>query len=133
MTADERAIRDVIETWLAASKAGDTARVLSLMTDDVVFLVPGRPPMRGKAAFAATQDALRGVSIEATSRIEEISVTGDCAYAWNSLRVEMTPGDGKAAIVRSGQTLSIFKRVGGNWLLHRDANLLVHSTEKPDA
>ena len=29
-----------------ASADGDTGRVLSLMAEDVVFLVPGRPPMR---------------------------------------------------------------------------------------
>ena len=36
---------------LAASKAGDLAPVLSLMTDDVIFMVPGREPF-GKEAFA---------------------------------------------------------------------------------
>ena len=44
MTEDERAIREVIATWMRASVAGDTATVLSLMTDDVVFLVPGQEP-----------------------------------------------------------------------------------------
>src|SRR4051794_348142 len=37
---DERAIRDLIATWMEASRAGDTAKVLSLMADDVVFQVP---------------------------------------------------------------------------------------------
>ena len=48
MQDDERAIRDLIATWLEASKAGDTEKVLSLMADDVVFLVTGHPPMRGR-------------------------------------------------------------------------------------
>ena len=52
MTDDERAIRDLVDAWMAASKAGDVAKVLSLMTDDVVFMVPGREPF-GKEAFAA--------------------------------------------------------------------------------
>lgn len=30
---------------MAATKVGDVDTALSLMTDDVVFLVPGRPPM----------------------------------------------------------------------------------------
>ena len=42
MTDDERAIRELIETWMAASKSGDVDTVLSLMADDVVFMVPGR-------------------------------------------------------------------------------------------
>jgi uncharacterized protein (TIGR02246 family) len=52
MERDEQAIRNLVSTWLSASKAGDTQKVLSLMADDVVFLVCGRPPMRGKPAFA---------------------------------------------------------------------------------
>jgi uncharacterized protein (TIGR02246 family) len=41
MTDDERAIRELLATWFDATKKGDTATVLSLMTDDVVFMVPG--------------------------------------------------------------------------------------------
>ncbi len=44
MTDDERAIRELLATWFDATKKGDTATVLSLMTDDVVFMVPGREP-----------------------------------------------------------------------------------------
>ena len=47
MPTDEDAIRQLVATWLDASRA-DTDKVLSLMTDDVVFLTPGHPPMRGK-------------------------------------------------------------------------------------
>ena len=49
MTEDERAIRNLIATWIAASKSGDTATVLSLIADDVLFVVPGGQPF-GKAA-----------------------------------------------------------------------------------
>jgi uncharacterized protein (TIGR02246 family) len=46
MTDDEQAIRNLVDTWIAATGAGDLSTVLSLMTDDVVFMVPGRPPSR---------------------------------------------------------------------------------------
>ena len=39
---NERAIYALINTWLTATKAGDTHRVLELMTDDVVFMVRGQ-------------------------------------------------------------------------------------------
>jgi uncharacterized protein (TIGR02246 family) len=42
MTDDERAIRDLVERWMSASRAGDLATVLSLMADDVIFMVPGQ-------------------------------------------------------------------------------------------
>jgi uncharacterized protein (TIGR02246 family) len=46
MQSDEEQIRQLISTWHAATKAGDVDTVLSLIVGDVVFLVPGRPPMR---------------------------------------------------------------------------------------
>jgi uncharacterized protein (TIGR02246 family) len=52
MPNDEQQIREVVASWHAATRAGDVDTVLNLMTDDVVFLVAGRPPMR-KAEFAA--------------------------------------------------------------------------------
>ena len=79
MPTDEDAIRQLVATWLDASRAGDTDKVLSLMTDDVVFLTPGHPPMRGKAAFAASQASLKSFDIQARSEIEEIEILGDRA------------------------------------------------------
>jgi uncharacterized protein (TIGR02246 family) len=46
MQNDEQEIRQLVSTWMTASKAGDVEKVLSLMADDVVFLVTGQPPMR---------------------------------------------------------------------------------------
>ena len=51
MQSDDEQIRQLVATWFTASKAGDVDTVLSLMTDDVVFLVPGRAPVR-KDEFA---------------------------------------------------------------------------------
>ena len=124
MTDDEQAIRQLLTTWLAASKAGDTQKVLSLMSDDVVFLVTGQPPMRGKAAFAASQAALKGATIDATSEIQEIKVLGDWAYTWTQLSVVITPAIGTAPIRRSGNTLSILRRQADGWVIARDANML---------
>jgi ketosteroid isomerase-like protein len=34
--------------WMAASKAGDIPAVLSLMTEDVIFMVPANRPSESK-------------------------------------------------------------------------------------
>ena len=39
--ADEQAIRQLVDTWLEASKTGDLETVLSLMSDDVIFMDRG--------------------------------------------------------------------------------------------
>jgi len=124
MQADEDAIRQLVATWLDASRAGDTDKVLSLMTDDVVFLTPGHPPMRGKAAFAASQASPRAFSIIARGEIEELRILGDWAWMWTRLSVTMTPRDGGPPVERVGNTLSILTRRAGTWLISRDANML---------
>jgi uncharacterized protein (TIGR02246 family) len=124
MENDEQAIRQLLTTWLDASKSGDTERVLGLMADDVVFLVTGQPPMRGKAAFAASQAALGNAKIEATAEIQEIKVLGDWAYMWTELSVAITPTGGAAPTRRAGNTLSILRRHADGWVIARDANML---------
>jgi uncharacterized protein (TIGR02246 family) len=123
ITNDERAIRDLVATWMAASQVGDTATVLSLMADDVVFQVPGREPF-GKAAFAAMSEGMKGVRMEGSSDIRELRVLGDWAYLRNHIALTVTPPGGKP-IKRAGTTLTILrKQANGQWLLSRDANLL---------
>jgi uncharacterized protein (TIGR02246 family) len=124
MQSDEQAIRKLIETWLSASKAGDTEKVLSLMADDVVFLVAGRPPIRGKAEFAAGQSAISQFSMEATSEVQEIKVFGEWAYCWTQLTVVVTPRSGGPSVKRAGPTLSLLQKQRGAWVIVRDANML---------
>jgi uncharacterized protein (TIGR02246 family) len=124
---DEQQIRDLVATWMSASRAGDVDTVLSLMTDDAVFLVPGQPPMR-KADFAAASRAQQGAArptIDGTSEVEEIVVAGDVAYLRAHLTISVTPPHGGTPMKRAGRTLTILRREHGRWLLARDANLLV--------
>jgi len=124
MTDDERAIRDLIATWMAASQAGDAATVLGLMTDDVIFMVPGREPF-GKEAFAAASQSMKDVRFEGSYDIREIEVAGGWAYLRNYLTVTMTPPSGEP-VRRAGFTLSILrKQPDGKWMLARDANLVM--------
>ena len=124
MTDDERAIRELVDTWLAAGKAGDLATVLSLMTDDVIFMVPGRKPF-GKEAFAAASESMKNVRIEGSSDIQEIQVLGDWAYLGNYIEMTVSPPDSSKPVRRSGYTLTILRKErDGRWRLARDANLL---------
>jgi uncharacterized protein (TIGR02246 family) len=124
MQNDEQEIRDLVTTWFSASKAGDTEKVLSLMSEDAVFLLCGQPPMRGRAAFASSLSALSQVTIDATSEIQEIKVLGEWAYMWTYLSIVITPKNGEASMTRAGNTLSILQKQNGAWLMVRDANML---------
>lgn len=82
MQNDEQDIRQLVSTWMAATRAGDIETVLSLMADDVVFLVAGQPVMR-KADFEAAARAMSKAgapAFDGSSEIQEIKVLGDCIH-----------------------------------------------------
>jgi uncharacterized protein (TIGR02246 family) len=125
--SDEEQIRELVQTWMSATKEGDIDTVLSLIADDVVFLIAGQPPMIGKAAYAAAargQPNQERPQFDGRSEIQEIKVLGDWAYMWTKLRVVVTPPGGARSIARAGYTLSLLKKQNGKWLLARDANML---------
>jgi uncharacterized protein (TIGR02246 family) len=127
MSEDEQAIRNVVATWMSASKAGDIDTVLELMTDDAVFLVAGQSPMSGKAAYAAAAEPQRqpgGPKVDGRSEIQEIRVLGDWAFMWTKLTVHVRMPGKPEPMIRAGHTLTILQKQNGRWLLARDANML---------
>ena len=125
--SDEQQIRDLINTWLRLSAEGDASQILPLMVDDIVFLTPGQPPVRGRDAFAASFAGRQGkFRLETKCEIQEIQTNGDWAYSWTRLAVTMTPIDRGTANRRSGYTLTVLRKSAeGAWQIFRDANLLV--------
>src|SRR6266542_2268724 len=129
MQDGEQAIRDLVNTWLSASKAGDTEKVVCLFAGDVVCVVTRQPRIRGKAAFAATQSSLADIDMDASSEIQEIRVLGEWAYLWNKRTGGMTPKQGGSPVKRAGDILAILQKQNGKWVLFRDANMLAVVSE----
>jgi uncharacterized protein (TIGR02246 family) len=121
---DEAAIRKLMSTWQEATKAGNLSELLELMTDDVVFLTSGQPPMNKEVFAKSFETVIEKMEIDSSSDIQEIIVTGDFAYCWNHLTVTVTPKNNGAIIRRSGYTLTVFRKEHGLWRLARDANML---------
>src|SRR6266550_1517616 len=94
MTDDDRAIRALIDKWMAASKCGDIETVLGLMADDVVFMIPGREPF-GKDEFANMSATMKNVRVDGHAEIKELKVLGDWAWSRTQLEIAITPPDGK--------------------------------------
>jgi uncharacterized protein (TIGR02246 family) len=126
MQRDEDEIRQLVATWMAATKTGDVDTVLSLMTDDAVFLVPGQIVMRKPdfAAAARAQSGPKGPKFDGASEIQELKVFGDWAFMWSKLTVVATVPGQAQPMTRAGHTLTILRKQNGKWLLARDANLL---------
>jgi uncharacterized protein (TIGR02246 family) len=123
--AEKEKIRALVDTWMRASIAGDISQILPLMAEDVVFLVCGHPPMRGRDTVAAGFGAVKDFRMEGQSEIQEIEVSGNLAYCWNHISVTITPKSGGQPMRRSGYALSVLrKQPDGSWVITRDANLL---------
>ena len=125
MDRDEQAIRSLVAEWMAASAAGDLPRVLALMDDEIVFLGPGRPPMRKEDFAAATRENEGQRRIEGTADIQEIRVFGDWAYCWNQMTVAVHPAGGGEPARLAGPAMSVLRRkADGKWVIFRDANMV---------
>ena len=127
-TTDEQAIRDLVDEWLDASKRSDTATILRLMADDVIFMVPGQEPF-GKEVFKSASDKSKGALVEAISDIQEIKVLGDWAWMRNHLKLTIAQPNGKQSH-RSGYVLTVLRKASdGHWVIARDANLLTAAND----
>ena len=128
---DEEGIRSLFADWKRASQAKDVDRLLTFITDDAVFLAPGQPPIRGKAAVEALYRHILGAFIfEQEWVFEEIAVLGDWGYCWGWDSVTMTPLAGGPAVRASGAGLSILRRLAdGSWVVARGINNMVRDTQ----
>ena len=122
MSADERAIRDFLLKWYAATAKHDTDALLAMLADDIVFLTPGHPPF-GKAEFARMNSDQ--VDLKVSGDFEEVIISGDMACTRGFINVTVTPKAGGTTSKLAGYTLSVFrKQADGRWLLSRDANFV---------
>ena len=121
---DTRQIRQLVDSWIAASKAHNLPALMGMMTDDVVFMTAGRAPF-GKAEFAADVERTKGIAIDARAEVQEIEVFGPRAYIRNHVRVVLT-SPGQAPKPVSGYAMSVLrKEADGRWRIARDANLVM--------
>jgi uncharacterized protein (TIGR02246 family) len=125
MGSDEQAIREVHTSWIHAVNAGDLARLLTLMTDDVVFLNPGQMPF-GRDGFPVGFSAAHQQSrILCLSELENVVIVGEVAYTLCRDSLSVTPRAGGEATQLAGHRITIYrKQSDGRWLLARDANTL---------
>jgi uncharacterized protein (TIGR02246 family) len=122
---DEQAIREMVHTWIEASKRGDLTTLLNLLADDVLFITPGNEPF-GKQEFAAANPSgsMNDMKMEADIDIKEISIAGPWAWMRSFLRVTFTQAGGDPTKL-SGHILTVLqKNPDGQWVIKRDANFV---------
>lgn len=125
MGPDERAVREAHSTWIAAVNAGDLARLLGLMADDVVFLNPGQPPLGRDGFPPGFMAAHQHARIHCVSELDSVVVVGEVAYTQCRDSLSVTPHAGGEAMRLAGHRLTVYRQQpDGRWLLARDAHTL---------
>ncbi len=101
-----------------AVRAGDTAAIGALYTEDGAVLPPNAPKVTGRAAVAEFwAGALAGGVAGAVLTTEEVSYAGgDTATEVGSAALSAKDG----SVVDEGKYVVLWKREGETWRLHRD-------------
>jgi uncharacterized protein (TIGR02246 family) len=92
---DARLIRELIDAWISASSARNLPALMDMMTEDVVFMTPGRAPF-GKAEFTADSERMKGAAIDARAEVQEIEVFASLRktlIAYPDIRLAGCPGE----------------------------------------
>lgn len=128
MSTDEQALRELHVTWMDAVNAGDVARLLPLMTDDVVLMGPGQAPIGRDGFQAGFLGGHQQFELRCVSEQQEIVVAGDLAYTRCRDSLFLKPRAGGASTTLAGYRITIYRRQpDGRWLLARDAHTLAPS------
>ncbi len=112
----QAAIAEANAAWEAAWNAGDGAGIAALYTDDAMLLPPGGEPIEGREAIQAFWQTAVESGTQAALKTSELEIHGDLATEVGSY-VD-TGADG--AHVDHGKYMVMWKKVDGNWKLHRD-------------
>jgi uncharacterized protein (TIGR02246 family) len=125
MRSDEQAIREAHSEWINAVNSGDLARLLVMITDDVVFLNPGEDCV-GRDGFSTKFSAAhKQLRICCVSELTEVVVVGEVAYTLSRDSLSVSPRAGGEETRLAGDRMTIYrKQPDGCWLLARDANVL---------
>jgi len=122
---DEHEIRAVHSAWIVAVNAGDLERLLTLATDDAVFINPGQAPFGRDGFSLGFSAAHKQARIDCTSELEEVVIAGEVAYTRSRDALSVTRRGGGEATKLAGYRITVYrKQPDGRWLLARDAHTL---------
>lgn len=105
----------------AAFAAGDAQRAAALYTDDACLMPAGAPSCDGRAAIGAFFDGAIGQGI-VSARFTTQEAEGDEMQAVETGRYELFAAlpNGERQRVDDGRYLVMWRKVDGDWRIHRD-------------
>jgi ketosteroid isomerase-like protein len=123
--ADRTALEAAAQAWIKAFNARDLNALAALSTPDIALIDTGvSPPVKGReAARGVWEHALAVAPGQLTAATKEAVMSGDIAWRIVAFTDKLPNGD----IVSRGHSLEIWKRVSGEWKIHRQTTSLLLS------
>lgn len=116
-TQDVEALHAIREDIERLMNANDPSFIARHMTDDVVAIQPGAPPLKGREAnAAAVAGFMDAYDIAVTYESEEVVVGADLAFDRGIAREVMTPKAGGDPVHLNARYVTIYRRQpDGGW------------------
>jgi ketosteroid isomerase-like protein len=109
-TPDAQAIRQATKALETAFNAKEVDKILSLYTDNSVFMPPNKPLLRGRGPLKGFYEGLlNGGSTDLKLTSEDVAGHGPLAYESGSYSMMNGPTHDR------GKFLFVFRNMGGNW------------------
>jgi ketosteroid isomerase-like protein len=109
-TSDAQVIRQISSDLETAFNAKDVDKILSLYTDNSVFMPPNKPVLRGREPLRGFYNTLlSGGSHDLKVTVEDVAGHGPIAY--ESGAYSMINGETRDR----GKFLFVLRNMGGNW------------------
>ena len=122
-TATAVSTSDLHQTYVDAINSNDIDRILALMSDEVVFQVPGEPELIGKAAIQEWADGFFAAFEAHWDKIEHtMERSGDLAVSRYTYTARSHSREDGSIIGEVGKGTCIYRRdPSGRWLLTIDS------------
>jgi uncharacterized protein (TIGR02246 family) len=122
---DQKAIAELQQRDIEANIAVDTDKILALRTDDIVYLVPGRPPLVGQEAVRKYLEEIRQQladwdMVAYEESWQEVQVVGDFAIQWGTVNIRAKKEGERAESAAVRNMMQVLRRQpDGSWKISR--------------
>ncbi|MEL7196731.1 MAG: nuclear transport factor 2 family protein [Pseudomonadota bacterium] len=121
-TATTLTTGDLHKNYVAAINSNDIDRILALMSDDIVFQVPGEPELVGKEAVGAWANGFFAAFEAHWDKTEQaLELSGNLAISRYTYTARYLSREDGSQIGEVGKGTCIYRRdPSGRWLLTTD-------------
>jgi uncharacterized protein (TIGR02246 family) len=121
MANDDIAIRKLYADNAITLSAGDISALSRFYDKEIIQLPPNSPAMVGWESIRSTlHSELKGITVDATIEVVEVSISDDWAFARGTYRTVATPQKGGQQSEAKGNWLDILRRQqDGSWKIAR--------------